>query len=98
MTDRVSPKYRRMAEVYRIFARHWEHVLDFGDAALAEMQRHESRGEPITITNNGYEVGKRYLNLTVTTWKRDLRDGLLFKRELYADPLLPHWWLDRVLT
>lgn len=92
----VSRKYRRMAAVYRVFSRHWEHVLDFSDAALQEMHDHESRGASVR-SENGYAVGKKYLNLTVTTWKQDIASGLLFRHELYADPLFPHWWLDRVL-
>lgn len=91
----VSRKYVRMAEVYRVFSRHWAHVLDFSDAALQEMHDHESKGGPVS-PENGYSVGKRYLNLTVTTWRQDIRAGLLFKHELYADPLFPHWWLDNV--
>jgi hypothetical protein len=92
----VSARYRRMADVYRVFARHWAHVLDFSESALAAMHAHESRGEPIE-GSNGFEVGKKYLNLTVSLWRQDLATGLLFKHELYADPLFPTWWLDSVL-
>lgn len=92
---KVSPRYRRMAEVYRVFASAWGHMLDFSDGAMAEMQQHESRGGTVGDLN-GYAVGKKYLNLHVTTWKQDIRAGLLFKWELYADPKFPHWWLDSV--
>ena len=91
----VSTRYRRMADVYRVFAAAWGHMLDFSDEAMAEMQAHESRGAPVSDLN-GYAVGKKYLNLHVTTWKQDIRDGLLFEHELYADPKFPNWWLDSV--
>lgn len=93
----VSSRYRRMAEVYRIFARPWEHMLDFSDAALSEMAAHESRGAPIVSDRNGYEVGKKYLNLAVTCWKGDLGIGLITKHDLYVSGEYPHWWLDRVI-
>lgn len=84
-----------MAEVYRIFSRHWEHVLDFSDNALIEMYNSESFGTPVSA-NNGYSVGKTYLNVHVKMWKEDMALGTLFKRELYEDGLFPHWWLDSV--
>lgn len=84
-----------MAELYRVFARHWEHLVDFSEAALVEMHAHESLGAPVG-PDNGYALGKKWLNLHVTTWKQDIASGLLFKHELYADPLFPDWWLDSV--
>lgn len=94
--NRISPKYRRMAEVYKLFATDWSHMLDFSEDALWEMHQYESRGTPIASTNNGYEVGKKWLNVHVAMWRQDIRAGLLFKAELYADKF-PHWWLNDVL-
>lgn len=94
---KIKNKYRRMADVYKIFARHWIDELDFSETALHEMYQHESLGIPIITDNNGYEVGKKYLNLTVTMWKKDIQDGILFRHELYEEPLFPHWWLDKIL-
>lgn len=93
----ISQRYRRMAEVYRIFARAWAHVLDFSESALGEMFAHESRGSAIDRSDNGYEVGKKWLNVQVAVWRQDIACGLLFKHELYADGAFPRWWLDRVL-
>lgn len=86
-----------MAEVYRIFSRHWEHVLDFSDEALLNMYNNESYGTLNDLTNNGYAEGKKWLDVHVTYWREDIRSGMLSRSELYEDPLFPHWWLDRVL-
>ena len=85
-----------MSEVYKIFAREWEHVLDFSDEALLQLYNHESYGGPVD-RKNGYAHGKKWLNLCVTMWKEDIEQGLLFKHELYEKDHLPHWWLDSVL-
>lgn len=92
----ISPKFRRMAELYRYFARSMTSTLDLSDAAMLALYNHESYGTPLP-PENGFAVGKRYLNLQVTTWREDLQRGLLARHELYEDPALPHWWLDSVL-
>lgn len=84
-----------MFEIYRIFCRDWEHVLDLSDDALLELYNHESYGTPI-CQNNGFAHGKKWLNLHVNMWKEDIRDGILWKHELY-DGTFPEWWLDNVL-
>lgn len=93
----LSKKYRRMAELYKYFARNMSSKLDFSEEAEVSLFNHESYGTPLS-PNNGFAVGKRYLNLNVTMWREDLRRGWLFKHELYSDPELPHWWLDSVLS
>lgn len=84
-----------MSEVYRIFARDWEHVLDFSDEMLIELYNAESYGGHVSRTN-GFAVGKSYLGVHVTMWKEDMAKGLLFKFELYDDGMFPHWWLDSI--
>lgn len=91
----VSNKFKRMAELYKYFARHWEHVLDFSDNALLEMFNSESYGTKVN-PKNGYLVGKQWLNVTVTCWKEDIALGSLFVRELYEDGNFPEWWLDGI--
>lgn len=86
-----------MSEIYRIFANTWHDNLSFDDVALREMYDFESRGIPITTANNGFEVGKKYLNLTVTQWREDIALGLITKHELLSDDLFPHWWLIPIL-
>lgn len=92
----LTGKFRKSAEIYRIFASSWEHVVDLSDAAMINMFNHESIGEPLT-PNNGFAIGKSYMNLHVTMWREDLAKGYLFKWELYSDERFPHEWLDSVL-
>jgi hypothetical protein len=70
-------------------------MQDFSDQALIELFNHESYGTPLS-PNNGYALGKKWLNVHVAMWKEDIRDGFLFKKELYDDPKFPHWWLDSI--
>ena len=85
-----------MAELYRYFATNMSSKLDFSEAAELSLFNHESYGTTLS-PDNGFAVGKRYLNLQVTSWREDLRRGWLTKHELYEDPNLPHWWLDSAL-
>lgn len=84
-----------MAELYKMFANDWKHVLDFSDEAMIELFNAESYGTSVS-NNNGYAHGKKWLNLNVSMWKEDIELGLLRVHELYEDPKFPHWWLDRV--
>ena len=86
-----------MCEVYRIFSRHWDHVLDHSDQAIIELFNSESYGGRVD-PRNGYAVGKMYLNVHVKMWKEDIALGLLRPQELYDDGLFPHWWLDSVFN
>jgi hypothetical protein len=85
-----------MAMLYRYFARDWEHCCDFSNESLVELYNAESYGTECR-PDNGYLVGKRWLNATVAMWKEDLEKGLLTKIELYDDPMLPRQWLESVL-
>lgn len=84
-----------MSEVYRIFAKEWEHCLDFSDEMLIELFNGESYGTYVS-PKNGFAHGKKWLSLNVSMWKEDIASGLLFKYELYDDGTFPHWWLDSV--
>lgn len=85
-----------MSQVYRIFSKDWEQILDYSDGKLIELYNAESYGTPVS-KDNGFSVGKTYLNVHVKMWKEDISLGLLYKRELYEDGKFPHWWLDSVL-
>jgi hypothetical protein len=85
-----------MSELYKVFAAGWSDSLDFSDEALLSLYNHESYGVALT-PQNGFAVGKQYLNLQVTMWREDIRRGWIFKHELYEDPKFPHWWLDSAL-
>lgn len=84
-----------MCEVYVIFSKDFENCCDFSDQSKIELFNHESYGTSVS-NRNGFYVGKKYLNVTVKMWKRDIKYGTLFIKELYEDKF-PHWWLDSVL-
>lgn len=83
-----------MCGVYRIFSEGTA-KLDFSKKAMLEAYYSESFGDPCS-QNNGYLVGKKWMNVTLEMWYEDLRNRLLYKFELYDD-VYPHWWLDKVL-
>jgi len=84
-----------MSEVYKIFAKDWEHLHDFSDEMLVELFNGESYGTPVS-SKNGFALGKKWLNVTTKMWFEDLKMGTLFKCELYADKKFPKWWLDQL--
>lgn len=68
-----------MCEVYKIFASDWE--CDFSNQAMQDMFLFESKGVGnIDITgfnttgkkSNGYAVGKKWLNVSVAAWIKDI--------------------------
>lgn len=91
-----------MRPLYRIFA---DEVcpnadLDFSDEAAWAMFAQETYGEKLEKPlSNGYYVGKAWMDVQIAEWKRDLATFLLFRWELYEDPIFSeyHWWLDKVL-
>ena len=92
---RPTRKFKRMAEVYKVFCSDWIDCLDFSDQALKELFIAESLGGQVA-SNNGYAEGKKFLNVNVSMWKEDIEKGNLFIHELYCDDKLPNWWLDKV--
>lgn len=85
-----------MSELYRRFSKDWQHILDYSDQSLLELFLSESYGTEIHNELNGFYVGKKWLNVTTSMWLQDIEQGLLFKQELYQDPNLPHWFLDKI--
>lgn len=63
------------------------------------MFNNESVGQPpspeLLKDRNGYYIGKQWLGVTVNMWKEDLSKRNLFLFELYGDPSIPEWYLDR---
>lgn len=90
---RPTRKFRRMAEMYRRFARGFD-GMDFSEEALQEAYQAETFGSAID-RSNGYRQGKMMVDLTVSMWLEDLPDMLLFSEELYED--FPAWFLNKVL-
>ncbi len=91
----LSGKFKRMIVVYEYFAKDWKHCMDFSDQMKIELYNSESFGTQCS-ENNGYLLGKKWLNVTISMWKEDINKGLLFKEELYNDPNLPEWFLDSI--
>lgn len=96
----LSPKFRRISELYKHFGKDWS-GLDWSDRALIDAYNAESYGTPtpfeLTVSRNGYYIGKQWMGVSVSMWNEDIGKGLLGRRELYEDPSFPHWWLDSVL-
>lgn len=88
-----------MIPIYKYFAKNYN--LDWSDEAMFEMYDNESSGIPFKNNpwKNGYYVGKHWLDVTLSMWKRDIKEGLLFSFELYEDEFFKDytWWLDKVL-
>ena len=85
-----------MVPLYRHFGRHWEHCMDFSEDALFDLYVYESTGQGVVKPDNGYANGKKWMDVAVAQWKEDLW-RTLWPWELYDDPDLPDWWLDKVL-
>jgi hypothetical protein len=100
--SKISKSWLKMAEIYKIFADGWNNI-DFSDKAKQEMFDFESSGrgdieiDCFSTTNNGFAVGKKWLNVQVAMWIEDIQNGIIGKVELYNDKKFPHWWLDKVL-
>ena len=92
---KISNKYRRVAEVYRYFAKGFD--CDFTDDDLMEMYIFESRGEGRLREKNGFRIGKSWMDVNITMWFEDIRKGLLHPDELYDDPEIPNWFLNKIL-
>ncbi len=86
-----------MSEIYKNFGSPWESVLDFSDEMLIEMFNHESYGKSVS-KNNGFLVGKKWMDVNVKMWNEDIAKGYLLRKELYQDEKYPSWWLDKVLN
>ena len=84
-----------MCEIYIIFSNDWKDCCDFSEGMMLELYYAEAFGDKVS-QNNGYYVGKRYMNLTIAMWKQDIEIGYLLKSELYNDETFPHWWLDKI--
>ena len=87
-----------MVPIYEFFARHWKDCLNFDDTALLELYEFESMGKGSISPDNGFAVGKKWMDVAVAQWREDMW-RTLWPWELYEDPdlLVPDWWLDKVL-
>ncbi len=93
----LSQRYLRMAPLYKLFGTGWTNYHLFTDEKLIELFNNESYGTKLS-ENNGFALGKRWLNVNVAMWIEDNNKGELCKIELYQDERFPHWWLDSILS
>lgn len=94
---RPTRKWWRMAEIYKLFTgEQW----DFSQDAAEAMYRHESLGERTLLMligeGNGFAIGKHWKDWHVEQWCNDGWFTGVDWRELYADGIYPHWWLDKI--
>lgn len=90
-----------MSDLYRQFSEPWSHLCDYSEQAQLEMYLYESRGIRLPprqpgAKHNGYQLGKHWMDVTVSMWKEDIENQSLWVSELYQGPRLPHWWLDKL--
>ena len=95
--SKPSKTWRKMSEIYKIFAKDFDHVCDFSDTSAVEMYNFESTGNGAVSPNNGFAVGKHWMDATIKMWKEDVcKSGLLTKHELYQDKKYPSWFWDKI--
>ena len=87
-----SKKFLKMAKMYERFAVDSPQA-DFSDEALEEMYHWESEGIEMTLPDNGYALGKKWMDVALTMWREDIQKGLLLKIELEED--YPLWFLKQ---
>lgn len=85
-----------MAEIYKRFAEDYPQA-DLSDEAAMAMYRHETFGDPMPRSEklNGFEIGKKWMDVTVAGWKEEIPQRGLLVSELQADGY-PDWFLERV--
>lgn len=103
---KISKNWRKMAKIYKIFAKDWIEICDFSEKSALEMYEYETLGKgniakgifpnPKSGKYNGYAVGKRWMDIMIKLWKEAHDEGLFPLRDLYKDKKYPHWWLDRI--
>lgn len=86
-----------MAVIYKHFAGVGD--WDFSESAAVAMFNYESSGGSIPAEKNGYFIGKKWMDLTITEyWIPDLIEHkTLFAYDLHSDPNYPDWFLNKVL-
>ncbi|MDE2103357.1 MAG: hypothetical protein KGL39_39315 [Patescibacteria group bacterium] len=93
---KIGKKWVRMSEIYKRFAKEYPEA-DFSDEAAFAMYRHETFGYPMPKSEkiNGFELGKKWMDVTVAGWKEEIPQLGLLVSELQTDGY-PDWFLERV--
>lgn len=82
----MQPIYARFAAEYS------DH--DFSEAAAFEAYLWETNGIKPQNNRNGYVLGKKWMDVTISAWREDWGQTL-GRKELYED--FPKWFIDKVL-
>ena len=92
---RISKKWLEMAEIYKRFAKGYPQA-DFSNEAAIAMYAHETHGNNLERTDkiNGFELGKKWMDVTLAMWREDIPQGLLTVKELLDDGY-QEWFLKR---
>lgn len=77
---KIPRKYRNKCKVYKHFARKYD-GLDYSDEVMLAMFQYESWGKGDIKSNNGFAIGKKWMDVTISMWKEDLDSGLLTPAE-----------------
>jgi hypothetical protein len=93
---KIGKNWLKMTEIYRRFAA-GHPLVDLSEDAAIAMYRHETFGEPMPEANqiNGFELGKKWMDITVAGWREEIPQLGLTVQELQADGY-PDWFLKRV--
>ena len=88
-----------MAEMYKRFAVDFQ-FADFSEKAKEDMYLFESKGTPLPAgIENGYALGKKWMDVTIAMWREDLKSGILFRHELLDNSQgdgYPEWFLTKI--
>lgn len=80
----MSSKFKKKALLYKHFASLFG-TFDLSDEAMLKLFNHESYGTELGSSNNGYAVGKKWLNWHITNWKQGLVEGSITRHDLLSD-------------
>jgi len=92
---KLGKNFKKIIPLYRYFGRGCT-GLDWSDVALFAMYEYETHGAKKVKSNNGFAYGKMMMDISITMWKEDL-NHTLWLEELYEDPNLPDWWIQKIM-
>lgn len=79
-THKISKNFLYAASAYRRMIK--DSPFDFSLDSLKEQYNFETHGIPVKNKNNGYAVGKKFLDVTLSAMIEDYKEGLFDKKEL----------------
>lgn len=85
-----------MSQLYFRFGNGFTQNHTFTEQDLLDLYNYETFGVPLKSNNkNGYALGKKIMDITISMWREDISNGHLFVPDLYRE--YPSWWLDKIL-